>query len=91
MNALFVELPDFCRRRRDYLDDENYCVLQFTMAENPEAGDLIEGTEGLRKLCLENFPRGKGKRGSLRVIYHWREALSRFWLYTLYETDEPSR
>ena len=39
---------------------------------NPSAGDLIEGTGGLRKLRFADPRRGKGKRGGLRVIhYYW--------------------
>jgi hypothetical protein len=38
--------------------------------DNPEAGDVIEGTGGLRKLRHGDPRRGKGKRGGLRVIYY---------------------
>jgi hypothetical protein len=39
---------------------------------NPVAGDLIEGTGGLRKLRFKDSRRSKGKRGGLRVIfYYW--------------------
>jgi hypothetical protein len=37
---------------------------------NPEAGALIRGTGGLRKLRFADERRGKGKRGGLRVIYY---------------------
>jgi mRNA-degrading endonuclease RelE of RelBE toxin-antitoxin system len=39
---------------------------------NPEAGDTIPGTGGLRKVRFADERRGKGKRGGLRVIYYWR-------------------
>ena len=39
--------------------------------QNPEAGDVIEGTGGLRKIRYTDEKRGKGKRGGLRVIYYW--------------------
>ena len=38
---------------------------------NPEAGDQIVGTGGLRKLRFGDLRRGKGKRGGLRVIYYF--------------------
>jgi hypothetical protein len=55
---------------------------------NPEAGEVIEGTGGLRKMRFADVRRGKGKRGGLRVIYYWWVAGMQFWLYTLYDKDE---
>ena len=57
---------------------------------NPEAGDLIPGTGGLRKLRFRDERRGKGKRGGLRVIYYWWDAGSQFWLFTVFDKDEMS-
>lgn len=88
MKALFVELPAFARFRNDYLDDEGFRGLQTAMILNPEAGDVIEGTGGLRKLRYGDPRRGKGKRGGLRVIYYWWNGESQFWLFTLYDKDE---
>jgi hypothetical protein len=88
MKALFVELPAFARFRNDYLDDEGFRGLQTAMISNPEAGDVIEGTGGLRKLRHADPRRGKGKRGGLRVIYYWWNGERQFWLFTLYDKDE---
>lgn len=55
---------------------------------NPEAGDVIEGTGGLRKLRQPDIKRGKGKRGGLRLIYYWWFGKRQFWLFTLYGKDE---
>ncbi len=88
MQALFVELPAFLRHRADYLDDEGFRSLQQAMMKNPEAGSVIEGTGGLRKLRHGDPRRGKGKRGGLRVIYYWWDGGSQFWLFTLYDKDE---
>jgi hypothetical protein len=57
---------------------------------NPEAGALIPGTGGLRKLCFADERRQKGKRGGLRVIYYWWDRGSQFWLFTIYDKDELS-
>lgn len=88
MKALFVELPAFARHRGDYLDDDGFRALQQSMLKNPEAGDVIEGTGGLRKLRHGDPRRGKGKRGGLRVIYYWWGGGRQFWLFTLYDKDE---
>ena len=84
----FVELPPFQRWRQDYLTDEDYRVLQNLLLENSEAGDLIQGSGGLRKVRFEDKQRGKGKRGGLRIIYyHWDEG-QEFWMFTLYSKGE---
>ena len=83
MKALFVELPPFERYRQEYLTDEAYRVLQVGMLKQPEAGDVISGTGGLRKLRYFDANRGKGKRGGLRIIYFWWEAQRQFWMFTL--------
>ena len=90
MKAVFVELPAFARFRADYLDDAAFAMLQQALMKNPESGDVIEGTGGLRKTRFADARRGKGKRGGLRVIYYWWSAGKQFWLYTLYDKDEMS-
>ena len=88
MKALFVELPAFERNRSAYLTDETLRGLQNAMLKNPEAGDVITGTGGLRKVRHGDATRGKGKRGGLRIIYYWWEPKRQFWLFTLYDKDE---
>jgi len=88
MKAIFVELPVFAKYRPEYLDDEGFRDLQNSLMANPEAGDVIEGTGGLRKIRQPDPRRGKGKRGGLRVIYYWWDGKRQFWLFTLYDKDE---
>ena len=90
MKAVFVELPPFERYRADYLDDDAFRGLQRLLMLNPEAGALIPGTGGLRKLRFGDERRRKGKRGGLRVIYYWWDAGAQFWLFTIYDKDEMS-
>ena len=72
------------------MDDEGFRGLQQAMLKNPEAGDVIEGTGGLRKLRHGDPRRSKGKRGGLRVIYYWWDGGRQFWLFTLYDKDETA-
>lgn len=88
MKALFIELPAFERYRQDYLDDQEFRDFQSLLMDNPEAGDIIEGTGGLRKIRFADAKRGKGKRGGLRVIYYWWSTGKKFWLFTIYSKDE---
>jgi len=49
-------------------DDEKHKVVTF-VAENPDAGDLIKGTGGARKI---RFPfKSKGKSGGVRVVTYY--------------------
>jgi len=72
MDATFIELAPFQKYRSDYLTDDEYRALQIELMQNPEAGDVIKGTGGLRKIRFADKRRGKGKRGGLRVIYYCR-------------------
>ena len=64
MDAVFIELPAFERNRSDYyFDEESFADLLDTLMAHPFAGDVIEGTGGLRKLRFIDPRRGKGKRG----------------------------
>jgi len=90
MHALFVELPAFERHRPEYLTDEAFRRLQVWLLMNPEAGDVIQGTGGLRKARFSDEARSKGKRGGLRLIYYWWVEGSQFWLFTLYDKSEQA-
>lgn len=79
-----MEMPAFGRYREQYLTDEEFRALQNLLLEAPEAGDVIQGTGGLRKLRLGNERRGKGRRGGLRIIYFWWKSGRQYWLFTLY-------
>lgn len=78
----FIESAAFERVRAVYLDDDEYAELQQFMMENPEAGDIVRGSGGVRKLRWRR--KGMGKRGGLRVIYFVRYQPNEFWMLTLY-------
>ena len=63
------ETSVFTRQVGKLLDVESYRLLQLRLAADPEAGDLIRGTGGLRKIRWQGS--GRGKRGGVRVIYYW--------------------
>lgn len=90
MDAIFIELPIFSKLRENYLDDDGYRELQTLLIQNPIAGDVIQGTGGLRKLRFVDHLRNKGKRGGIRIIYYWRVNKFQFYLFTLYNKNEMS-
>lgn len=79
---VFIETKLFSRLAEDHLSDDEYRALQQTLIANPETGDLIRGSGGLRKLRWPGT--GHGKRGGLRIIYYLRTRLGEIWLLTLY-------
>ncbi len=84
----FVEAPAFTRFRENYLDDDDYAELQQYMARNPEAGDIMPGAGGIRKLRWRDQRRGKGRRGGLRIIYYCFLSEQEMWLLALYDKNE---
>lgn len=82
--------PAFFPPVAQYFSDEAYRGLQVALLENPEAGDLIPGTGGFRKMRWEDTRRGKGNRGGLRVIYYYLTADRQIWLFTLYDKGEAA-
>jgi hypothetical protein len=83
----FLEAPLFTRLLPEFLTDEAYRELQQYLAREPEAGDIIPGTGGFRKLRWADTRRGKGKRGGLRMIYYYLASDSQIWLMTVYDKD----
>ena len=90
LNVEFIETPTFTALIADYLEDDEYRALQSFLAAEPEAGDVIQGTGGFRKLRWADRRRGKGKRGGLRVIYYYLLADTQIWLMTLYDKGEAA-
>ncbi|MGH9873495.1 MAG: type II toxin-antitoxin system RelE/ParE family toxin [Pyrinomonadaceae bacterium] len=66
----FIETKLFSRLVVQYLTDEEYGNLQQALIKDPDAGDLISGSGGVRKLRWGVARRGK--RGGIRVIYYAR-------------------
>jgi len=84
----FIEAPLFTQLVADYLGDDDYRELQRQLAQNPQAGEVIPGTGGFRKLRWRDTRRGKGKRGGLRMIYYYFATDGQIWLITIYDKDE---
>ena len=90
MNRTFIEVPTFTRKWKELgLTDDNLRELQKILLDNPKAGDVIQGTGGLRKIRipLDNT----GKRGGGRVIYvdiEFKETIYFINVYTKNEKDD---
>lgn len=64
---VLIESAVFTRQVCELLTDEEYAGLQWHLALYPRAGEVIQGTGGLRKVRWTGG--GRGKRGGTRVIY----------------------
>ena len=78
----FIETKLFTRQVNDYLSDDELRDLQLALIANPEAGDIVPGSGGVRKLRWA--ARGRGKRGGYRVIYYLKPAQGVIWMLTIY-------
>lgn len=68
MERTFIRLPSFEKAWKALgLGEEEYFDLEEMLLMNPKAGAVIEGSGGVRKVRFA-LP-GKGKSGSIRVIY----------------------
>ena len=72
----------FTKFVQEYLSDDEYAALQQALIANPELGDVIPGSGGVRKVRWGVT--GRGKRGGLRVIYFLRIRHGEIWMLTLY-------
>ena len=78
----FVETKLFTRLVGELLSDDEYALLQQALMADPEVGDIIPGSGGVRKMRWGVA--GRGKRGGLRVIYFLRTKHGQIWMLTLY-------
>ena len=79
---VFIETPVFTRQVRELLSDEAYAAFQWHLALSPRAGEVIQGTGGLRKVRW-SVP-GCGKRGGVCVIYFHVAAEAQVRLLLIY-------
>ena len=66
---IFMETKLFTSRILDAMSDDEYAALQHHLANKPDAGAIIPGTGGVRKVRWSGS--GRGKRGGSRLIYYW--------------------
>ena len=83
---IFIETTVFTKEIRRLLPDDEYRMLQTALMFRPDAGDVIRGGGGLRKVRW-NLP-GRGKRGALRVIYYWDPPETIYMLLPYKKTDQ---
>jgi hypothetical protein len=83
-----AELPSYIRMVDQLLSPAERQDLIDFLAAHPKAGDLIEGTGGVRKL---RWRRGDhGKSGGVRIIYYYHDDLMPLYLLTLFAKGDKA-
>ena len=69
MRRTFIQTDEFVKNwKRLGLNDDDMRRLELEILKNPQAGNVIKGTGGLRKLRFAFDD--KGKSGSVRICYY---------------------
>jgi mRNA-degrading endonuclease RelE of RelBE toxin-antitoxin system len=79
---VIIETPIFSKQLLSTLSEEEYRLFQATLLDRPDAGKLIPGGGGLRKIRWATA--GRGKSGGVRVIYYWFTARGTILLLFMY-------
>ena len=82
----FEEDPEFTEKALRLIGDDGIFEIQMYLMVQHDAGDIIPGSGGCRKLRWA--AKGHGKRGGARVIYYWITDDDRILLLDLYAKNE---
>ncbi len=81
-----VESPIFQKLWPRYWDEDERADFASFIAQNPEAGAVIRGSGGVRKVRWAR--EGAGKSGGVRIIYLARNEAGEVYLLTIYAKSE---
>ena len=84
----FIETMWFTKRLTELLSEDEYSKLQWRLIEFPEAGDVIPGGGGIRKIRVS--AKGKGTRGGARVIYYLAVSWGKIIMLDIYAKNEKA-
>jgi mRNA-degrading endonuclease RelE of RelBE toxin-antitoxin system len=85
---IFIETTAFTKLLSSYLTDDEYRALQTYLMQKPDAGNIVKGSGGVRKVRWAQD--GKGKSGGVRIIYYWKKPDHEVWMLTMYSKTERS-
>lgn len=78
----FRELKEFTKQITDISTDEELFELQIFLSNHPDAGKIIQGTGGARKIRMGiGF---KGKSSGARIVYYWQDKNEIIWMLKAY-------
>lgn len=77
-----AETLPFLRQAARLWDEDEHTAFIDYIASNPESGDVIPDSGGIRKLRWRRA--GTGKRGGVRVIYFYHDETMPLYLLMIY-------
>jgi len=83
-----VETAEFLKHAARLMPDREREELVAFVAANPEAGEIMPETGGVRKLRWAR--KGMGKRGGTRVIYYYHSERLPVFLLTVYPKNRKA-
>jgi hypothetical protein len=83
-----AETPEYIRCADRLLSAADRMEVLGYLAANPKAGDLMQGTGGVRKLRWGRG--GRGKSGGARVIYYFHSEVMPLYLLTVFGKNEKA-
>jgi hypothetical protein len=86
MLITIVEMPEFVRRARALMTEDDRMELISLLAADPEAGVALGG--GLRKVRFARA--GSGKSGGFRTIHFYRSGAAPLFLLTVFAKNEKA-
>lgn len=81
-----VELPHYIRKAEKLLSSEERQAVVGYLASHPEAGVVLQGTGGIRKLRWGIG--GRGKSGGVRLVYYYYDSSIPLFMITLFAKNE---
>ena len=83
-----VELPEFLRRAEALITEQEKQSIINYLALHPNAGVIMKGTGGIRKLSWATG--SKGKSGGVRVVYYFHNESMPLFLLSLFGKSEKA-
>ena len=83
-----VELPEFQRRAEALITEQEKQSIINYLALHPNAGVIMKGTGGIRKLRWSTG--GKGKSGGVRVVYYFHNESMPLFLLSPFGKSEKA-
>jgi mRNA-degrading endonuclease RelE of RelBE toxin-antitoxin system len=85
----FVESKVFSKQVRE-LPAQLLANIQSDLVQNPERGDIVKGTHGVRKARVADSGSSRGKSGSYRYLYLYLEHVGRIHLLYLFSKGDQA-
>lgn len=83
---VIIETPIFTKLINNLITEDDYREFQIMLIDQPDAGKIISGSGGIRKIRWSGS--GRGKRGGTRLIYYWATNLDQIYMLFAYAKNE---